>query len=63
VCNSFIEKGKEVGLIFAEILDEDEGVEKKWLGNMEVSNLDKEALGVRKAACRYWVGRWSPDRI
>jgi len=61
ICDTFIQKGKEGGLIFIEILDE--GVEKKWLGNMSVSNLDKEALGVRKAACRYWIGCWSADRI
>ena len=61
VCDTFIQKGKEAGLSFTEILDE--GFENTWLGNMVVSNLDKEALGVRKAACRYWIGCWSADRI
>lgn len=61
VCDAFIQKGEEAGLSFTEILDE--GSENKWLGNMTVSNLDKEALGVRKAACRYWIGYWSADHI
>ena len=35
VCDTFIQKGKEAGLSFAE---------RRWLGNMVVSNLDKEAV-------------------
>ncbi|KAF8155565.1 hypothetical protein B0H34DRAFT_500555 [Crassisporium funariophilum] len=57
VCESFLEKGRAINLDFEEIVDE--GEEKKWLGTLAVSNLDREALQIRKDACRYWVGRWS----
>ncbi|KAL1672966.1 hypothetical protein EV122DRAFT_283428 [Schizophyllum commune] len=30
----------------------------KWLGTLEVGGLDKEALALRKAACRLWIARW-----
>lgn len=35
------------------------GQEEPWLGTMEVANFDKQALSVRKAACRFWIGRWA----
>ncbi|KAI5888363.1 uncharacterized protein SCHCODRAFT_02513060 [Schizophyllum commune H4-8] len=30
----------------------------EWLGTLEVGGLDKEALALRKAACRLWIARW-----
>ncbi|KAF8903337.1 hypothetical protein CPB84DRAFT_1678048 [Gymnopilus junonius] len=57
VCNNFLVKSESVGIRFEEISDE-EG-EGKWLGTLSVSNLDHEALVLRKNNCRYWVGRWS----
>ncbi|PPQ81672.1 hypothetical protein CVT25_013350 [Psilocybe cyanescens] len=53
VCESFLRKGKAIGLQLDEIIDKD-----KWLGTLPVSNLDLEALSLRKSNCRYWVGRW-----
>ncbi|KAI4525073.1 hypothetical protein K525DRAFT_192464, partial [Schizophyllum commune Loenen D] len=30
----------------------------EWLGTLEVGGLDKEALALRKAACKLWIARW-----
>ncbi|KAF8174073.1 hypothetical protein BJ912DRAFT_1077728 [Pholiota molesta] len=57
VCDNFLQKGRSVGLHFDEIIDVDE--DQKWLGTLEVSTLDQEALQLRKNNCRYWIGRWS----
>ncbi|KAF8965043.1 hypothetical protein BDZ97DRAFT_1813351 [Flammula alnicola] len=57
VCDNFLQKGRSIGLQFDEIGDKDE--DRKWLGTLAVSNLDQEALQLRKNNCRYWVGRWS----
>jgi hypothetical protein len=57
VCNDFLQKGKEAGFIFEEIYTLDE--EAKWMGEMKVGELDRAALAVRKAACRYWIGSWT----
>ncbi|KAH9478567.1 Protein N-terminal and lysine N-methyltransferase EFM7 [Psilocybe cubensis] len=54
VCENFLQKGEEMGLCLDEIIDND-----KWLGTLPVSDLDLEALSLRKNNCRYWVGRWS----
>ncbi|KDR79972.1 hypothetical protein GALMADRAFT_62054 [Galerina marginata CBS 339.88] len=59
VCDNFFEKGRAAGLHFDEISDESEG--KKWLGTLPISNLDNDALGLRKNNCRYWVARWSHE--
>ncbi|KAF9051721.1 hypothetical protein BJ165DRAFT_1450810 [Panaeolus papilionaceus] len=54
VCNNFLTKAKEAGLNMDEITAENE----EWKGNLAVSGLDKEDLTLRKANCRYWIGRW-----
>jgi nicotinamide N-methyltransferase len=36
--------------------------EQEWLGSFEVSGLDRHALALRKAACRYWIGRWEQQK-
>ncbi|KAG5338498.1 hypothetical protein C0989_007270 [Termitomyces sp. Mn162] len=57
VCEDFLRKGREAGLIFDEIFTGPE--EAGWKGTMKVRGLDQEALAVRKANCYYWVGRWA----
>ncbi|KAI0346398.1 hypothetical protein BDW22DRAFT_1405258 [Trametopsis cervina] len=56
VCARFLELGVERGLEWEEGADEDDAV---WKGELPVSGggLDREALGVRKGMCRWWVGR------
>ncbi|KAF8889582.1 hypothetical protein BD779DRAFT_1519948 [Infundibulicybe gibba] len=54
VCEDFLSKAGQQGILFEEISS---GAE--WEGNMTVSGLDHAALTLRKANCRYWVGRWS----
>ncbi|KAF9485102.1 hypothetical protein BDN70DRAFT_708304 [Pholiota conissans] len=61
VCENFLMKAKSIGLQFDEIIDPEE--EKKWLGTLPVSTLDPEALRLRKNNCRYWIGRWSVERL
>ncbi|KAF9068827.1 hypothetical protein BDP27DRAFT_1294528 [Rhodocollybia butyracea] len=59
VCSSFMDKAAEAGLTFEEhpeYKSDKDG--SKWLGSLSVSDLDEEALGVRKGNCRFWVGRW-----
>ncbi|KAJ7061004.1 hypothetical protein C8F01DRAFT_1141555 [Mycena amicta] len=55
VCDDFLRLAAETGLVFDEVIAE--GEEQEWLGSMSVGGLDKAALKVRKAACRYWIGR------
>ncbi|TFK38048.1 hypothetical protein BDQ12DRAFT_652333 [Crucibulum laeve] len=57
VCDNFLALGKQAGLQFEEFQSSDE--DKGWNGSMSVSGLDKEALALRKGACRYWVGKWA----
>jgi len=57
VCDDFLQKGREAGFIFEEIFTSSEEV--RWMGEMKVGGLDSEALAVRKAACRYWIGSWA----
>jgi nicotinamide N-methyltransferase len=69
VCDNFLMEGTRAGLVFEEgvILtdgggDDDHDANSDttaWLGNLEVSGLDKEQLSARKAMCRWWVGRWA----
>ena len=49
--------GKEVGFVFDEVIADDS--ESGWLGNIDIPTFDQEALAVRKAASRFWVGRWA----
>lgn len=60
LCDSFLAKSKAAGLEFEEIRTDPEEV---WMGTMQVNTLDREALALRKAACRYWVGRWNPSHL
>ncbi|ESK90270.1 nicotinamide n-methyltransferase nnt1 [Moniliophthora roreri MCA 2997] len=57
VCDNFISRAREQGFSFEEILSP-EG-EAEWMGRLDVSDLDKDALTARKSACRFWVGRWA----
>jgi nicotinamide N-methyltransferase len=52
---------KKAGFSLEEIVVKEE--EGKWLGTMSVSNLDEEALTLRKNNCQYWVARWSTDYL
>ncbi|KAL0956915.1 hypothetical protein HGRIS_003019 [Hohenbuehelia grisea] len=54
VCESFIRDAEKAGLIF-DVPPTDGDI---WLGDMEVSGLDKTQLAKRKGVCYYWVGRW-----
>ncbi|KAE9389449.1 hypothetical protein BT96DRAFT_890052 [Gymnopus androsaceus JB14] len=56
VCSSFLQKATESGFVLQEQIDEDRS---RWLGTLPVSNLDSEALAVRKDNCRFWIGRWA----
>ncbi|KAJ7741957.1 hypothetical protein DFH07DRAFT_49253 [Mycena maculata] len=58
VCDNFLSLAAEAGFTFDELLPADG--ESEWLGRSTVSGLDKMDLAMRKAACRYWVGRRSP---
>jgi EEF1A N-terminal glycine/lysine methyltransferase len=56
-----VEEGTRAGLAWEEL--EEDAV---WRGTMIVRNGDKqdnEQLGVRKAMCRAWVGRWAENAI
>ncbi|KAF7326019.1 hypothetical protein MKEN_00452800 [Mycena kentingensis (nom. inval.)] len=55
VCDNFLRLATEAGFAFDEVIAE--GEELEWLGTMVVGGLDNDALKVRKAACRYWIGR------
>ncbi|EEB92763.1 hypothetical protein MPER_08681, partial [Moniliophthora perniciosa FA553] len=57
VCDNFISKAREQGFSFEEILSP-EG-EAEWMGRLDISDLDKDALTIRKSACRFWIGRWA----
>lgn len=55
VCAHFVSAAEKAGLVM------DEGVDDAvWRGVLDVhgGGLDREALGVRKGMCRWWVGRW-----
>ncbi|KAF9449837.1 hypothetical protein P691DRAFT_774421 [Macrolepiota fuliginosa MF-IS2] len=56
VCDVFFAKAKDVGLVFEEVVPGPD--ETRWLGQLNISNFDDEALSLRKAACRYWIGQW-----
>lgn len=56
VCANFVRVAREAGLLIDEILSAP--AEQQWLGGMEVGGLDKDALTLRKAACRFWIARW-----
>ncbi|KAF4618678.1 hypothetical protein D9613_009855 [Agrocybe pediades] len=61
VCDNFLQKAKKAGLHFEEIVEADD--QRPWQGTLQVSNLDKESLTLRKNNCRYWVGRWSDELL
>ncbi|TFK22135.1 hypothetical protein FA15DRAFT_706660 [Coprinopsis marcescibilis] len=59
-CTNFIAIATAAGLKLEEIhTDPTEG----WKGTMEVTTLNRDELAARKAACRYWVGAWSPPQL
>ncbi|PPQ66528.1 hypothetical protein CVT26_009501 [Gymnopilus dilepis] len=53
VCDNFLLKSQSAGLELEEIYDDADG---KWLGSLQVGNLDNEALALRKSNCRFWIG-------
>ncbi|KAK0220156.1 hypothetical protein IW262DRAFT_1383096 [Armillaria fumosa] len=57
VCDNFMEIANSEGLCIEEQVSG--GQEEAWLGTMEVAKFDKQALSVRKAASRFWIGRWA----
>ncbi|KAK0203661.1 hypothetical protein DFS33DRAFT_1333035 [Desarmillaria ectypa] len=57
VCDNFMRVASSEGFSIEEVVPN--GQDEPWLGIMEVANLDKEALSIRKAACRFWIGRWA----
>ncbi|KAK0480647.1 hypothetical protein IW261DRAFT_1473716 [Armillaria novae-zelandiae] len=57
VCDNFMKIANSEGLCIEEQVPG--GQEEPWLGTMEVENFDKQALSLRKAACRFWIGRWA----
>ncbi|EKM76738.1 hypothetical protein AGABI1DRAFT_131032 [Agaricus bisporus var. burnettii JB137-S8] len=60
VCDMFLTKAKGSGLILEEWKPKPD--EKGWLGSLEVSDLDHDALALRKDACRYWIGYWEQQK-
>jgi nicotinamide N-methyltransferase len=56
VCDSFLAKSTEAGLQFEEIHT---NPAEPWKGTLTVGGLDSDDLATRKAACRYWVGRYA----
>ncbi|KAG7448471.1 uncharacterized protein BT62DRAFT_1056156 [Guyanagaster necrorhizus] len=58
VCDNFMKIASCEGFSINEELCPD-GQDEPWLGVMEVASFDKQALSVRKAACRFWIGRWA----
>lgn len=68
VCADFIRKAEIAGLAFVEedppaSSSDATATGSAWLGRLEVSGLDREQLAVRKAMCRYWVGRWADTSL
>ncbi|KAF7316112.1 hypothetical protein MIND_00129300 [Mycena indigotica] len=61
VCENFLRLAAESGLDFDEVIAG--GGERDWLGFMDVGGLDKNALTLRKAACRYWIGKRRSTRM
>jgi len=59
VCENFLQKGKSAGLLFDEVVDKES--ESGWMGSLQVSNLDRDDLSIRKANCRYWIGSWADE--
>ncbi|EIW81331.1 hypothetical protein CONPUDRAFT_153884 [Coniophora puteana RWD-64-598 SS2] len=57
VCHNFVRAAKEAGIICEEHTTDEKSI--VWRGKMTVSGLNKDDLGVRKAMCRWWVGRWA----
>ncbi|KAK0238034.1 hypothetical protein EDD85DRAFT_832713 [Armillaria nabsnona] len=57
VCDNFMKIANSEGLCIEEQVSG--GQEELWLGIMKVASFDKQALSVRKAACRFWIGRWA----
>ena len=60
VCDNFLLKSQSAGLELEEIYDDADG---KWLGSLQVGNLDNEALALRKSNCRFWIGRWAEKTL
>ena len=64
-CERFLQEAESKGLAWTNIqeCEEVEGQELDapvtWEGSMQVGKWTKEELGMRKANCRFWIGRWS----
>lgn len=57
VCDHFFDVARDAGIVFDELTPKED--ECGWLGTLEVPSFDAEALAVRKAACRFWIGNWA----
>ena len=63
-CQRFLREAESKGLAwtFVQGHEKAEGQEfiapVTWEGSMQVERWTKEELGMRKASCRFWVGRW-----
>ncbi|THV07067.1 hypothetical protein K435DRAFT_643999, partial [Dendrothele bispora CBS 962.96] len=58
VCDNFVSRARESGFDIEEVLPNQNSEDTEWLGQMEVSGLDREALAIRKAVCRFWIAKW-----
>ncbi|EGO03734.1 hypothetical protein SERLA73DRAFT_175349 [Serpula lacrymans var. lacrymans S7.3] len=63
VCSGFLRMSTLMGLIWEEGADPSNANPVTWLGEMQVSGLDKGQLADRKGMCRWWIGRWSESHL
>ncbi|KIY48361.1 hypothetical protein FISHEDRAFT_65602 [Fistulina hepatica ATCC 64428] len=57
ICDTFVSKAAAANLMMGEVPPgENFNV---WLGKNAVNGLDRDALGLRKSVCRFWIGRWA----
>lgn len=54
VCDSFLEKGRKLGLLWTE-----QSVEGRWQGTTTDATYSVEDLEARKNNSRVWIGQWS----
>ena len=57
-CDAFLCKAAHAGIVFEEQRQQQHPGSDDWMGTLPVS-LGREALAVRKAVCRWFVGRWA----
>jgi len=63
-CQRFLREAESKGLVWTCIQGHEEvewpelNAPVMWEGSMQVARWTKEELVVRKASCRFWIGRW-----